>query len=79
MSGGRWGGGILCQIPVGACQRLADPKAAGAPCDDVSGVRREGVVSIPGDSQDFRGAIQRNHVVTYFDLRVQVRLVGCQG
>ena len=30
-------------------------------------------------SQDFRGAIQRNHVVTYLDLRVQVRLVGVRG
>ena len=69
---------LFVKSPVGACQRLADPKATGTPCGDVSGVRREGEVRIPGDSQDFRGAIQRNHVVTYLDLRVQVRLVGCQ-
>ena len=37
------------------------------------------MVRIPGDSQDFRGAIQRNLVVTYFDLRVQMRLVGVRA
>ena len=42
-------------------------------------MRSEGELSIPGDSKDFRGAIQRNYVVTYFDLRVQVRLVGVRG
>ena len=71
---------LLVKSPVGACQRLADPKAAGTPCDDVSGVRREGEVSIPGDSQDFRGAIQRNHIVTYFDLPSGAgETGGCQG
>ena len=42
-------------------------------------MRRKGEVSIPGDAQDFRVAIQGNHIVTYLDLRVQVRLVGVRG
>ena len=70
---------LFVKSPVCAFQRLVDPKATGTPCDDVSCMRREGEVSIPGDAQDFRGAIQGNHVVTYLDLRVHVRLVGVRG